>query len=296
MILGLFLALGQTICWAGASIVLRQLSSEHDATLLNGLRSLVGLAFVLPLVWITGQQAGFAALDTRSLMFIVGSSLVGGVIGDGLYIAVLDMIGVSRALPIVNSFPIFTLLLSVLLLDEPIVWPMVLGIALVLVGAYLVSRPSKATNDPHAPPPAKRLALGVALAVLIAALWAGAAVAVTMGLKQVTPMAVSSIRLAVIAGVSLAAVGVRGRLGDIARFRGKTLRSLVLASILGSLGSITLFMMALTLAGPSRVTTVNATLPLFGAGLSYLFFRERLSRSMWVGTVLTVVGLILVVI
>jgi drug/metabolite transporter (DMT)-like permease len=295
MILGLFLALAQTICWAGASIILRQLSAKHDATLLNGLRSLVGLVLVLPLVWITGQQTGFAALDARSLAFVVGSSLVGGVLGDGLYIAVLDMIGVGRALPIVNSFPVFTLLLSVALLDERIAWPMVLGIALVLVGAYLVSRPDKPSDAPHAPAP-KRLALGVALAVLIAALWAGAAVAVTMGLEKVTPMVVSTVRLAVIASVSLGAVGARGRLRTVAAVRGKTLRSLVLASALGSLGSITLFMMALTLAGPSRVTTVNATLPLFGAGLNYLFFRERLSRAMWVGTLLTVVGLILVVI
>jgi len=296
MVLGLFLALAQTVCWAWASIVLRQLSAEHDATLLNGLRSLVGLVFVLPLVWITGQEAGFQALDTRNLIYIVGASLAGGVIGDGLYIAVLDMLGVSRALPIVNSFPIFTLLLSALFLDDHITWLVVVGIVLVLVGAYLVTRPSTPSDDPHAPPPPKRLALGVALAVLVAVLWAAAAVATTVGLQQVTPLAVTSIRLALVAGMSLAAVGVRGKLGEVAQFRGKKLGALLWAGILGSLGSATLFMIALSLAGPSRVTTVNATLPIFGAMLGYLLYRERLSRTMWAGTLLTVAGMILVVI
>ena len=244
MILGMLLALAQTISWAGASIVLRKLSAEHDATLLNGLRSLVGLVFVLPLVWIAGQQSGFQALDARNSLYILGACLAGGVLGDGLYIAVLDMIGVSRALPIVNSFPIFTLLLSALLLDEPVTWPMVLGIVLVLVGGYLVARPTKPADEPHAPTPVKRLALGVALAVLVALLWAASAVALAAGLEAVTPLTVASIRLFVVAVVSLGAVAVRGKASDLRHFRGKTLGTLVVASLLGSVGAATLFMFA----------------------------------------------------
>ncbi len=295
MLLGILLALGQTISWAGASIVLRRLSAEHDATVLNGLRSLAALCVILPLVWITGQQGGWAALDWRSLLYIVGATLAGGVVGDSLYIAVLDMIGVARTLPITNSFPMFTLLLSALLLDEPITWLMVAGIVLVLLGGYLVTQPSRGKHATMGPPPAKRLGLGVALAVLVALLWAGAAVALSIGLRQVPALIVVNVRLSVVACLSLVLATIRGKIGQVARFRGPELRRLLLSSLLGSVGAATLYILALEQIGPSRVTTVNATLPLFGAAFSYLFLRERLSPLMWAGTVLTVAGLVLVV-
>jgi drug/metabolite transporter (DMT)-like permease len=89
---------------------------------------------------------------------------------------------------------------------------------------------------------------------------------------------------------------VRGRLRDIALFRGRKLTTLVWAGLLGSAISTTVYLVCISLIGPSRVTTVNAAVPLFGAALSYIFLRERLSRIMWLGTLLTVAGLVLVAI
>jgi bacterial/archaeal transporter family protein len=294
MIPGLLLALCQAWTWAGTSIILRKLSAEHDAMLLNGLRSVVGLVVVLPLVWVMGQQAGWAALTPTNLLYIVGACLAGGAIGDGLYIAVLDMIGVSRGLLISNSSPVFALALSALLLGERITWLMVLGIALVLLGVALAVWPAKSARAAQSSVNPRRLWLGVGLATLVAFLWAGAAVVIALGLKTVTPMVVNSIRMTVVAVASLGAAGARGKLGDIARFRGKKLGTLIAAGLLGSAGSATLYLIAISLIGPSRVTTVNAAVPLFGAVLSYIFLKERLTPIVWVGTALTVAGLVLV--
>lgn len=293
--LGVTLALLQTVSWAGASIVLRRLSAEHDARLLNGLRSLIALPIVLILVWVLGQQGGWVSLDERSLLFIVAASVAGGLIGDGLYIAVLNMIGVGRTLPITNSYPIVTMLLSAVFLDEKITLLRVAGIVLVLVGATLVARLGRAERASVKPVERKRLVLGVSLAALIAVLWAASAVTLSIGLRSTPPLVVSSIRLAVVAMGSLAAVAARGKLHEAAVFRGALLGRLALSSLLGSIGSATLFVLAIALIGPSRVTTINAAVPLFGAIMGYVFLRERLSPQIWVGTLLTVAGLVLAV-
>ena len=121
------------------------------------------------------------------------------------------------------------------------------------------------------------------------------AVTLSIGLRSTPPLVVSSIRLAVVAMGSLAAVAARGKLHEAAVFRGALLGRLALSSLLGSIGSATLFVLAIALIGPSRVTTINAAVPLFGAIMGYVFLRERLSPQIWVGTLLTVAGLVLAV-
>jgi drug/metabolite transporter (DMT)-like permease len=171
----------------------------------------------------------------------------------------------------------------------------VVGIVLVLVGATLVARLGRTERASIKPVERKRLVLGVSLAVLIAVLWAASAVMLSIGLRSTPPLVVSSIRLAVVVIGSLGAVAARGKLHEVTAFRGALLGRLALSSLLGSIGSATLFILAIALIGPSRVTAINAAVPLFGAIMGYVFLHERLSSQIWVGTLLTVVGLVLVV-
>jgi drug/metabolite transporter (DMT)-like permease len=296
MILGIVFAFAQTISWAGASIALRQLSGDLDAFLVNGLRTLVGMVIIVPLVWIVGRADDYGALNATNSLYLIGSVLMGGVIGDALYIVSLDLIGVSRTLPIANTYPLFTLLFGALLLDEQVGWPILLGALLVLVGVYVVARPAKTgtmLTDARSTP--RRRAVGVSLALVTATLWGMAAVTMAIGLDDVDPLVANSVRLPAAVLFSLAGAGVRGGLGDTRRLNRRSIRLLVAAGVLGSAMAASFFLAAVSLAGPSRVTVINATTPLFALPLSYWILHEKPTGQTLLGTILSVTGIVLVI-
>ena len=143
--LGVVVALAQAICWATTGVMLRRLSTQLDAFLLNGLRAGLSLLLTIPLIALTGHLGDYAMLSSKSVAFLLGSVIFGGVLGDGLYVISLKRLGIHRAFPISNSHPFFTVILSALLLGEEITWAILVGMVLVIGGVYLVTRPGHPT-------------------------------------------------------------------------------------------------------------------------------------------------------
>jgi drug/metabolite transporter (DMT)-like permease len=111
--LGIALGLLTAASWASGSILMRNLARKLDPFTLNAPRALVGGLAALGVTFCTGRAAGYAAISTEQLLFMVGSMMVGGGLGDSLYTASLARIGVSRSYPIANIYPALTLLLGV---------------------------------------------------------------------------------------------------------------------------------------------------------------------------------------
>ncbi len=55
-------------------------------------------------------------------------------------------------------------------------------------------------------------------------------------------------------------------------------------------------MLGIALAGAARAALMNAASPLIGVVFAWLFLREPLTRRVWIGTALAVVGVWLVLI
>ena len=100
--------------WGAASVILRHLSLRLDVFVLNGLRALLGAAVVV--AWFLAAGApGIATLTSSRMLLIVGSIVVGALLGDTCNVVALRLVGVSRAVPLTSSFPIFTVLFAFLL-------------------------------------------------------------------------------------------------------------------------------------------------------------------------------------
>jgi transporter family protein len=69
---------------------------------------------------------------------VIIGGLLGGMIGQIFYFKSLQTWEASRAVPIAGSYPLFTFLLSFLILKEPITATKVLGILSVIAGLYLL--------------------------------------------------------------------------------------------------------------------------------------------------------------
>ena len=295
MLLGIILGLCQAMCWACTTILLRFLSNRLDAFLVNGLRAAMSLLLIVPAMLVTGHAGDFALLDWKSILYLTSSVALGGVVGDALYVTSLKMLGVHRAFPITNSYPLFTMLFSALLLGERVTWLMAAGMVLVLLGVYSVARPKKATIQAEEPTPKHLLVRGVLLGLATAAIWGVTTVILSMGLKGINTFVANSIRVPVVVLLSLFAAGRRGHLGEIKAIRWPTLRLLLLAGLFGwGLGG-TLYATALQLAGPSRTAIISATAPLFAVPLSMIFLHEKPTRNTLIGTVLTIAGIALVI-
>jgi len=290
---GVLYAIAQAICWAGTGIMLRSVSKHVDPFVINTYRPLFGLVVVIPMVLITGAVSQYALLTPMSLLYLLGSVAIGGVFGDALLLKSLDLIGVSRAFPISNCYPVATVLFSMLLLDTALTWQIVAGLVLVLVGVYLISRPRQTKGEPDDLAPGQ-LARGVVMAALSAVLWGISTVIMAKGLDSVGGPVATSVRIPAVAFLSLIIASGRGQLAG-KKIHRKDMLAIALTGILGWGAAGTLYASAVKYAGPAKTAIIGASSPLYALPMSILFLGERPTRSSLIGTVLSVIGIMLVV-
>lgn len=114
------------------------------------------------------------------------------------------------------------------------------------------------------------------------------------GVRGVDPILVSSIRLPALALILWGLVAVRGSAGTLRTLSRREWVTMVLGGLVGwGLGSL-LFVMALAELGATRTSVLTSTSPLFAIPMTALFMNERPSRSVLVGTAITVAGVALV--
>jgi drug/metabolite transporter (DMT)-like permease len=295
-VLGFLFGLGQALSWASTTIILRSLSSELDAFLVNGLRAIAGGVLIVLLVFLTGATGDYRLLTATRLLYLIGSVAIGGVIGDVFYVSSLKTLGVSRAFPITNSYPLFTILFSALFLDEQIGWTVIAGAVLVMGGVYLLARPRGRVEDVNGLALSKaRLIKGTLQALITAALWGINTVILSVGVKGINGAVALSVRVPAVVLLCLVAATVRGKLGSVRRLKKGTILRLIGSGVLGWGISGWLYTRTLQLAGPSRAAIFGATAPLFAVPLSMIFLHEKPTRYVLVGTVLSALGIVLVV-
>ena len=293
-LLGFLLALGHTLAWAGSTIVLRRLATRLDVFVMNGIRAAIGWLFIMPIALISGGR-DYQLLTLQTLLYLVGSMVIGGVLGDFSSIFSLKLIGVGRSFPISSSYPLFTLLFGILLLGEKPHWMSIPSTLLVLGGVYLVFRAGEPIAQGPAPPLAKRERfLGITLALAADAFWGLSAVILSMGVQEINGAVANSVRLPVVVLLSLLSAGLRGTLRKRHRLDRQTIVLLVLGGILGYGVAATLYMASLHFLSVTIVSTIAATAPLFAVPLGMIFLDERPNRRTLIGMVLTIIGIILV--
>ncbi len=296
--MGIAVALLQSILWAGATVILRVLSTRVNGFVVNGVRAAVAWLVLIPFLLLTGGLADWGLLTPLRLAYILGSVALGGVLGDYLYLVSLKLLGVGRAFPITSSHPVFTVLLGALLLGTPATPQMIAGMALVMFGVYLVARPRRDVIALDNTPPIdrRRLLAGVGVALATAIIWAFGTLILSMGLEGgIDPVLVSAVRIPLVVALSLAAAGQQRQLGSVRRLDRRTWALICAAGILGWAVGSTLYSVALQMIGPGKAALISSTAPIFGVPLSALFLKERPTRNTLIGTVITVAGIVLVV-
>src|SRR5262245_53554526 len=215
-------ALACAALWAGSTVAMRSQTGRVPVLAINAFRTgFAALAFGLLLLAL-GRLGDVLTVPVAALGGLFGSVLFGMALGDSLHIRAMHAIGVSRAMPISSSYPLVTTLLAVVWLGEPATPAMVLGVALIVAGVYLVASPPRRIDGTQADPATTRR--GVLLALAASLCWAASTVLVRPALDQVDPLLANAVRLPA-ACLVLALTVLRGSGGarDLALSRRSTL-------------------------------------------------------------------------
>ncbi len=288
MILGIFLGLASASIWATASLAIKAQSDRIDTSSFNAFRMVVGTVFTLALLPFFGGWTALTQVPVTAAILLAVSSIIGVAMGDTLYFWSMTKIGASRALPISSTYPLFTWALAVPLLGEKFTVGAMVGTVLVLAGVYLLAPRIGIVS--HTDARADRI--GIIAALAAAALWAIATMLLKVGLQDGTPVIlVNLIRLPVAA---IATGLFTQRQFGFKVWRGynlKTLPMLVLLAVYSTGIGMIVWTLTVEYAGAARASLLNTAAPLIGVPLSALFLRERVSAKIAAGTLLSVIGI-----
>ena len=295
---GILAGVGSAAIWAVASTLMASVSTRVDAVSVSAVRAVWGALALLIATPFVAMAGGFEAITVGVALAVVGSAILGMALGDTLYVASLNLLGLTRGFTIsLGLFVFLTYVFGIALLDERITVWSALGSALVVAGVYIVALRGRRTEAPAAAPAASggTRRRGLALVGLTALVWSLATVWLGDAVEGQNAVAVTALRLpatGLVLGFVAAAMprsGLRRR--AISR---RDHGALFLAGLFGTgVGSL-LFIYAVQEAGVGRAAVATAISPLFAVPLGALFLKERLTVWLVAGVVVAVAGLALI--
>ncbi len=289
--LGVIIALGASLAWAGSSVLLKYLSSRIDALSVNTMRLWVGAVALIALVFFSGRSGDILQSPLFPLLMVVASGILSNTAGDTIYIQSLSYLDVSISYPISQSaFPVLTLIVAVLFLNESFTWFNILGAVFVIAGIFMIVRHNRTGI------PSKHTAKGIVLTLIAAVLWAGGAVTLKIGLTKVDTFVAAAVRV-VVSALLLTTLAFSRPAPEKLKLNTYGLRNLILVASaglltygLGAIGYVT----AIHLIGAGKTVLLSASAPVFLLPLSVLILKERLSPLALAGIFIAVAGICLV--
>lgn len=274
-------ALAAAVCWSVAAVFYKKgIGAGAIPAVL--IRTFFAMSFLLVMYLILRggrfdfTLIGFAFLNLGGLLRLI--------LGGAAYMKGLENISVSRFIPILFTFPLLTILLSGLLLNETIHADVVIGTISIVTGIWVLSRGKNSAGE-------KNVKLGVIVAVIAAFLYAFSIVATKTGLKDVDPFQSALISMPIPLALLYLAYSMKNGAKAIFRFRKEAYILLGLGGIAGMGFGSYFFFVSLTMIGAAKATSLAAITPFLSSMMALVTLKENISYSLVFGTAATVAGI-----
>ena len=141
-LLGSLLVFLGVVSWALYSIGSRKIMERHSALTVNWTTLLVATVIQIPLLWTDRKMldAGFGSVTPADWMAMGYLVLFATAIAQQAWLFGVKGIGPSRASVLGNLTPVAAVVLSAVMLKEPVGTSEILGIVLILAGVWVVDR------------------------------------------------------------------------------------------------------------------------------------------------------------
>lgn len=262
--------------FAGLTAILAKCGIRRtDSTVATAIRTIVVLAFSWIMVFIVGSQGQIAAMEGRTLLFLILSGLATGA-SWLCYFRALQLGDINKVVPIDKSGTVLTILLAALLLQEPITLPKGVGMVLIALGTYLMLEKKENTA---AVQKGNRYLWYAAGSALFASL---TAILGKIGITGVESNLGTAIRTGVVLVMSWMMVFVQGKQASLKTVPKRELGFICLSG-LATGGSWLCYYKALQQGPASVVVPIDKLSLLVTVLFSYAVFREKLTKKSALG-------------
>lgn len=293
--IGILCALAATLTFGITNIIYKRIDS--DISILDIVVTRVWVSLPLAYFFAVGSASSLVITVPYETMFPLAISMIFGiVVGDTMYFQSQKRIGVARAFPVVMSYPLVVYLLAALFLGEPVIPQRVLGAIIVVIGVTIISRSEYSIDDEYQDKSKERdRRMGLVFAFLTIAFWALSDVIFQYGVRDVGAAEANYFRM-VIASIVFIPIFLISFKGE-RELPSRSITSIALVSGLIGFGlSLILYSYAIKFVGATITSVIIASAPVVTAPLSAMYLREEVNKRVGVGTVLTILGIFLVVI
>jgi drug/metabolite transporter (DMT)-like permease len=289
---GLIFALLSAACLGGAAVLTKKGTFRAgESSSAVSVTTFLGALIFTVILFVSGEGDKLGALSWQGTALLGGAGVVHFVIGRSLNFYSIHTIGANRSGPLLNTNILFAVMFGVVLLNETLILPLILGILFIAVGVTLVSLSGRDGSTRMRP---GGTLIGGILAALVAGLSFGASsLLIKVGLRGIDSPLIGTF-VSYIAASSV--LGARLILHPKSRYQMKQLNRSSLTPILlaGTVVSIAqLFRyIALDYSPVSIVSPLFATVSLFTLIFSFLVNRsiEAFNLKIITGTLAVIVG------
>lgn len=294
--MGAIAAIGAAICWSGAGLLIKPVSTRFSSLSINSIRVLAGWIFLMVFLSPLGKVAEMGSVPVSSVAYIMGSGVIGLAIGSTLFIRSLSLTDITRVYPVTYSLWLLgTVTIAGIFLGEAITGFTILGAVLIVSGIVLLARPSGKRQVANAGAGTPQGMTGIALAIGASICWAAGSTLIKLGLSGASPLVVNMIRLPAVALILVALVAGRESPATFSRYDWKSLLQTSGAGILEQgIGSV-LWFISIELTGVAKATILANTSPLFVIPFAIIVLKEKVTLRVILGTVFCVLGIWLAV-
>jgi drug/metabolite transporter (DMT)-like permease len=295
--IGELAALGAALSWAIAPLLYLKALVGTKPVLANIVRVLTNGVVLVVVLLVLGGVEVLAELPLWILVVTIASGIVGLGVGDTLYMFGLKTLGVSRAVPLAATYPLFSLLWAVAFLGQPWSGAAVSGAIFIVFGIWLLSR-QKAEIVSNAT--RKAVIFGVGMSLATAVVWS---IGVTLMDIAVSNAAMTSLQ-ADYALVTLRVVSMSiffaillpfvDKNRSFMKMNRKTVIQLCIGGLIANgLGWFLLNYSFLSVA-EAQAVPISSVSPLFAAFAGMFLFHEKASFEHVLGALVIVVGVSLI--
>ncbi len=271
-----FLAIFSAFCWALNGAVYKIGLRYGDVLSANFVRvTLTSFGFLLIIV---AKDELFNVIDSLNLKIacmLIASAVFAFFLGDSLYMESIRRCGVSKAVPLSSTFPLFVALWDVLIYRffDPKV---VLGAVLIVVAIFLIVENGESGS------------FGEHFAILAAIFWSLSITLVKELTHYLPAEAIAGLRFAIVSILIVPFLALKGL-----KINRKCLKWMSVSSIILIMGNYS-FVLALSMAPASKVSTLSSVYPIIAEFLA-LKLRERVTFRTVFGAFLSVLGVCIVI-